>query len=82
MPGTRISTTHKQKIDELRTLIRELREMRSWNATRLAEKAGVGQTTVTKFEDGGSTHPSLPLVLKLASAFEIPASKLLDEVGL
>jgi HTH-type transcriptional regulator / antitoxin HipB len=52
---------------ELAAAIRARREELGWSQRQLAERAGMTQPGVARFEAGGTT-PTLPLLERLASA--------------
>jgi ribosome-binding protein aMBF1 (putative translation factor) len=52
---------------ELGRAVRELREQHGWSQAQLAEVAGMTQSTVARFEAGG-TVPTLPVLDRLARA--------------
>ncbi|GGL89594.1 helix-turn-helix transcriptional regulator [Micromonospora yangpuensis] len=52
---------------ELGDEVRQLRLRRGWSQTQLAHAAGMTQSTVARFEAGG-TVPTLPVLLRLAGA--------------
>ncbi len=54
---------------ELGGTVRRLREARGWSQTELARAAAMTQSTVARFEAGG-TIPSLPVLERLASALD------------
>ena len=54
---------------ELGKTVREMREVRGWTQTRLAEESGMTQPAVARFEAGG-TVPTIPLLERIARALE------------
>ena len=52
---------------ELGKAVREMREQRGWTQATLAEKSGLTQPAVARFEAGG-TVPTIPVLERLASA--------------
>lgn len=58
---------------ELGTEVRSLREQRGWSQTQLAERAGMTQSAMARFEAGG-TVPTLPVLERVAAALEMRLS--------
>jgi ribosome-binding protein aMBF1 (putative translation factor) len=58
---------------ELGTEVRALREKRGWSQTQLAERAGMTQSAMARFEAGG-TVPTLPILERIAAALEMRLS--------
>jgi ribosome-binding protein aMBF1 (putative translation factor) len=54
---------------ELGRSVRALRERRGWSQTELARAAGMSQSSVARFEAGG-TVPTLPVLDRLARALD------------
>ncbi|MGV9678946.1 helix-turn-helix domain-containing protein [Nocardia sp. NPDC003482] len=54
---------------ELGRTIRRMREDRGWSQSGLADRAGMTQSAVARFEAGG-TVPSLPVLERLAHALD------------
>lgn len=50
--------------------IKELRLKRGWSQEYLANKIGIGQQYISKYESG-KMYPSLKTLLKLADVFEV-----------
>jgi transcriptional regulator with XRE-family HTH domain len=68
-------------LDPLGTTIKELRAIRGWSQSQLADKAGVAQGTVRRLEDGvGET--TIQTAVAVADAFDADPSDLLDDAGL
>ncbi|MBX3160111.1 MAG: helix-turn-helix domain-containing protein [Deltaproteobacteria bacterium] len=55
-----------------------MRKSRSWSQEQLAERAGVGSSTVSHIEIG-SGHPSLEILLKIAGALGVPLWRLITD---
>ena len=62
---------------ELAEAIRARREELGWSQRQLAERAGMTQPGVARFEAGGTT-PTLPLLERLASALGLTLTISLD----
>lgn len=60
--------------------VRELRNARGWTQEQLAERAGMNWLQVGHIERG-SSDPKLSTILKLAKAFGLRPSDLLDQVA-
>ncbi|WP_370969834.1 helix-turn-helix domain-containing protein [Amycolatopsis sp. cg9] len=58
---------------ELGTEVRMLREERGWTQTELAERAGMTQSAMARFEAGG-TIPTLPVLERVAAALQMRLS--------
>ncbi|HEX3782900.1 MAG TPA: helix-turn-helix transcriptional regulator [Pseudonocardiaceae bacterium] len=58
---------------ELGEKVRGLREVRGWSQTELAERAGMTQSAMARFEAGG-TVPTLPVLERIAAALEMRLS--------
>lgn len=58
-------------------VIKESREMHHMTQQELAQKIRVGVNTIVKYETGEQI-PSTQTILKLSTALDIPASKLLN----
>jgi transcriptional regulator with XRE-family HTH domain len=70
----------------LRFQLRTMRIAREWTQTKLAEVAGMQPNIISRHENGCSTFPSIPTLLRFASAFDtallvkfVPFSRLIDE---
>lgn len=59
--------------------IRLRREERQWSVAALARAAGVSRNYVAELERGQSTHPSAPVLQRLADALGTSVADLLDE---
>ncbi len=57
--------------------VRQLRETRGWSQERLAEHAGLNRSYIGEVERGAVTA-SLTTVAKLARAFNLPPSALIN----
>jgi HTH-type transcriptional regulator / antitoxin HipB len=53
--------------------VRALREQRGWSQTELAERAGMTQSAMARFEAGG-TLPTLPVLERIAAALRMRLS--------
>ena len=62
---------------ELAEAVRARREELGWSQRQLAERAGMTQPGVARFEAGGTT-PTLPLLERLASALGLTLTISLD----
>jgi ribosome-binding protein aMBF1 (putative translation factor) len=58
---------------ELGAEVRALREQRGWSQTELANRAGMTQSAMARFEAGG-TVPTLPVLERVAAALEMRLS--------
>ncbi|KAA2260989.1 helix-turn-helix transcriptional regulator [Solihabitans fulvus] len=58
---------------ELGAEVRSLREQRGWSQTELAERAGMTQSAMARFEAGG-TVPTLPVLERVAAALDMRLS--------
>ena len=65
---------------ELAEAIRARREELGWSQRQLAERAGMTQPGVARFEAGGTT-PTLPLLERLASALGLTVTISLSPTG-
>jgi transcriptional regulator with XRE-family HTH domain len=50
-----------------------MREQRGWTQTELAERAGMTQPAMARFEAGGTT-PTLPVLERIAAALQMHLS--------
>jgi putative transcriptional regulator len=55
----------------MKSKLRELRAVREWSQSDLADKLGVSRQTVNAIETG-KYDPSLPLAFKVARLFRLP----------
>lgn len=58
--------------------IREIRELRKFNKSQLAKKAGVSKATISKIENYKES-PTIETLEKIAIALDVKVSDLLDE---
>jgi HTH-type transcriptional regulator/antitoxin HipB len=58
---------------ELGAEVRTLRERRGWTQTELAERSGMTQSAMARFEAGG-TIPTLPVLERIAAALQMRLS--------
>jgi HTH-type transcriptional regulator/antitoxin HipB len=58
---------------ELGAEVRTLRERRGWTQTELAERSGMTQSAMARFEAGG-TIPTLPVLERVAAALQMRLS--------
>lgn len=58
----------------LAQLIRNSRDEKGWNGSRLAHEAGVAKATLWKIENGDTT-PSLPTLARIVRALEIDVAQ-------
>ena len=65
--------THKA--DGLPANLRRLRDLRGWTREAAAEAIGIATETLARFERG-ERKPSLPVVLRLAVAFDVTVEEL------
>lgn len=56
--------------------IKQLRRKLGWSQQKLAEKAGLSYTVITKIEQGVAKRPTIQTMVKLADAFEISLDEL------
>lgn len=54
---------------ELGEQVRAMREERGWSQRELAQRTGMTQPAIARFEAGGTT-PTLPILERIANAFE------------
>lgn len=57
--------------------VKRLREERNWSQGQLAEKAGTSKVIISQIEKGDS-NPTINTIWKLAKAFSLPYTSLLD----
>jgi HTH-type transcriptional regulator/antitoxin HipB len=65
---------------ELADAVRARREELGWSQRQLAERAGMSQPGVARFEAGG-TNPTLPLLERLAAALGLTLAVSLEPAG-
>ena len=58
--------------------LKDLRKKVGWSQQKLAEKAGLSYTVITKIEQGVAKRPSIQTMVKLADAFRISLDELVD----
>ncbi|GKX30569.1 hypothetical protein SH1V18_30490 [Vallitalea longa] len=58
--------------------IREIRELRKYNKSQLAKKAGISKATISKIENYKES-PTIETLEKIAIALDVKISDLLDE---
>lgn len=58
--------------------IKQLRKKAGLSQQKLAEKAGLSFTVITKIEQGVAKRPSIQTMVKLADAFQISLDELID----
>ncbi|RSM61772.1 XRE family transcriptional regulator [Kibdelosporangium aridum] len=58
---------------ELGAEVRTQRERRGWSQTELAQRAGMTQSAMARFEAGG-TVPTLPVLERIAAALDMRLS--------
>lgn len=59
--------------------VARLRRQRNWRQAQLANKAGIGQTTISSLEDPQGKSPTVETLSALAHAFRIPEWHLLAD---
>ena len=64
----------------MKNRLRELRAMREWSQSDLADKLGVSRQTINAIETG-KYDPSLPLAFKMAKLFKLPIEDIFDSKG-
>ena len=64
----------------MKNRLRELRAMREWSQSDLADKLGVSRQTINAIETG-KYDPSLPLAFKMAKRFKLPIEDIFDSKG-
>jgi transcriptional regulator with XRE-family HTH domain len=67
-------------LDDFGAAVRRLREQRSMTQGDLAERVGLGRTSMTNLE-GGRQNPPLSILPDLANALGVTPSELLAEVS-
>ena len=76
-PGVAVAYEQARLRYELAEAIRTRREELGWSQRQLAERAGMTQPGVARFEAGGTT-PALPLLERLANALGLTLTISLD----
>ena len=61
----------------MKNRLRELRAMREWSQSDLADKLGVSRQTINAIETG-KYDPSLPLAFKMAKLFKLPIEDIFE----
>ncbi len=59
-------------------MLRTLREEKGWTQEKLAEKASVERSYLTKLETGDKVNPSLAVLKRLAKSLRVPVTQLLE----
>jgi transcriptional regulator with XRE-family HTH domain len=62
----------------LKTVLKTLREQRGWSMAQLAKKADVTDAYIAQLETGIRRNPSLQVLKRLARAFGVPVTELLE----
>jgi transcriptional regulator with XRE-family HTH domain len=65
---------------ELGARIRRLREARAWSQRTLSMRSGISEDRLRKYESGAH-EPPLQALMRLATAFGVPADALLPDVA-
>ena len=63
----------------LKDKLRNARRRAALTQGELADKSGVGITTITRIESGHITEPRVSTLRKLATALDLEARELLDD---
>lgn len=63
----------------LKDNLKDRRRRAALTQTELAEKSGVGITTITRIEQGHITEPRVSTLRKLSNALDIRPADLLDD---
>ena len=79
-PEVAAAYEHARLRYELAEAIRARREELGWSQRQLAERAGMTQPGIARFEAGGTT-PTLPLLERLASALGLTLTVSLAPAG-
>lgn len=64
---------------QLGARIKQLREARAWSQRTLSMRSGISENRLSKYESGAH-EPPLQALVRLATAFGVPADALLPEV--
>lgn len=70
------------KITQAQTIsknIKEMRESRGWNQTRLAQEAGITAAALSMIEKGDGRMPTIVLLRKIASALKVQLNEITGE---
>lgn len=59
--------------------LKTLRRSKKLTQKQLAQKSEVSQAYINELENGKKTNPSIVVLVKIASALEVPVSELLEE---
>lgn len=70
----------KQVHENLRRILRRMREERGWSLTRMAAESHLGRKAISFIEDG-ERQPKLDSVIRMSMAFGTPFSEVLKEAG-
>jgi putative transcriptional regulator len=62
----------------MRNQLRELRAIREWSQSDLADRLGVSRQTINALETG-KYDPSLPLAFKIARLFKLPIEEVFSD---
>ncbi len=62
---------------EIGTRIKELRKIKEWSQDELCQRTGLKRAYISRVENGHTT-PALPTLKRLAAAFRVSLSHLLD----
>jgi transcriptional regulator with XRE-family HTH domain len=63
-----------QKLEQFGALLREFRKAKGWSQTKLSQKSGVSQPTISQYEKGNSAGQKQK-ILRLAAALELDSSQ-------
>lgn len=66
----------------LAEFIKTKREEKNWSMRELAEKAGISHSEIARMEKGERLNPSAATLRVIATALNVPITKLLETVGL
>ncbi|MGN6795139.1 MAG: helix-turn-helix domain-containing protein [Streptosporangiaceae bacterium] len=90
LAAARAARTHRPEVTaayeqtrlrfELAEAVRARREELGWSQRQLAERAGMTQPGIARFEAGGTT-PTLPLLERLAAALDLTLNVSLAPAG-
>ena len=65
--------------DAIARNIKALRERAGWTQEKLAERAGLGQSAVSRMEAGPNKRPNLDVLRRIAQAFAVPVESITGE---
>ncbi len=71
----------RKKLIELGRKLREARETQGWSTRQLAERSGVQQATISRFESAEFLAPTPEKLARLATALGIPLADLYSLAG-